>query len=375
MGMKKVLLFTGKFPSITEDRDGGSMLVNSIINALSGKCELDIIFTRTPREEIKNIPGINEISFETYKYHLEDKFKRRLANKKQLLRRLKKEIEKYDVVIITHCSKAFGVEKLKKNERNKIILFPMYLSTSYARSSEEPPKEYIVAERKALHAVKKIITPSNSEKNDMVSEFGVDESKIVVIPRGYSSLIKQEAKTISSPLQLLYIASIKEQKNTLESIVLLKELKALGVEVVLNLVGGYQDAKLLTECKRYISENNLQDDVIFHGVLSQYELAGVISKCYINISVSNWETYGRGIFEGMAGGLPTIVYEHIDCVKEYVIRGSGIVFVKEHKDFLHEIFNLYNNCKYYEEQSKKAIDNVFSLSEKEEIKKLLRELI
>lgn len=375
MELKKVLLFTGKFPSFGDDTDGGSILIFSLIQALKNNCILDVIFTRTPRKEFEAIEGIRKVSFETYEHHLSDKFARRLVNKEQLFSRLKKEIATYDTVIITHCSKAFGIERLSAEERNKIILFPMYLSPSYKRSGEYPTDEYIADECNALCAAGKILTPSDSEKQDMVRVFGIDENKIKVIPRGYSSYIKPIVKQTHFPIELLYIASIKEQKNTKEAIVLLKELSEHKIDARLHLAGSYQNDFILSDCRTYITANGLSEKVIFHGVLPQKELAALIAQAHINISVSNWETYGRGIFEGMAGGLPTVVFDHLECVKQYVTDGEGISFVSNHEAFLSKLIELCTTPDYYSVQARKAIRSVDYLSETHEQKRLIKELL
>lgn len=375
MELKKVLLFTGKFPSFGDDTDGGSILIYSLIQALKNNCILDVIFTRTPRKGFEVIEGVRKASFETYEHHLNDKFARRLANKEQLFSRLRKEIAAYDTVIITHCSKAFGIERLSAEERNKIVLFPMYLSPSYKRSGEYPPYEYIAEECSALCSVGKILTPSDSEKQDMIRVFGIDENKIKVIPRGYSSYIKPVLKQTHFPIELLYIASIKEQKNTKEAIVLLKELSEHAIDVRLHLVGSYQNDSVLSDCHTYITANGLSEKVIFHGVLPQKELAALIARAHINISVSNWETYGRGIFEGMAGGLPTVVFDHLECVKQYVTDGEGISFVLNHEAFLSKLIELCTAHDYYSVQARKAIRSVDYLSEAHEQERLIKELL
>lgn len=375
MELKKVLLFTGKFPSFGDDTDGGSILIYSLIQALKYNCILDVIFTRTPRKGFEVIEGVRKVSFETYERHLSDKFARRLANKEQLFSRLRKEIAAYDTVIITHCSKAFGIERLSAEERSKIVLFPMYLSPSYKRSGEYPPDEYIAEECSALCSAGKILTPSDSEKQDMIRVFGIDENKIKVIPRGYSSYIKPVVKQTHFPIELLYIASIKEQKNTKEAIVLLKELSEHAIDVRLHLAGSYQNDSVLSDCHTYITANGLSEKVIFHGVLPQKELAALIARAHINISVSNWETYGRGIFEGMAGGLPTVVFDHLECVKQYVTDGEGISFVSNHEAFLSKLIELCTAHDYYSVQARKAIRSVDYLSEAHEQKRLIRELL
>ena len=375
MELKKVLLFTGIFPRFGDDTDGGSILIYSLIQALKNNCILDVIFTRTPRKEFEVIEGVRKVSFETYEHHLSDKFTRRLGNKEQLFSRLKKEIAAYDTVIITHCSKAFGIERLSAEERSKIVLFPMYLSPSYKRSGEYPPDEYIAEECSALCSAGKILTPSDSEKQDMIRVFGIDENKIKVIPRGYSSYIKPVEKQTHFPIELLYIASIKEQKNTKEAIVLLKELSEYKIDARLHLAGSYQNDSVLSDCHTYITANGLSEKVIFHGVLPQKELAALIAQAHINISVSYWETYGRGIFEGMAGGLPTVVFDHLECVKQYVTDGEGISFVLNHEAFLSKLIELCTAHDYYSVQARKAIRSVDYLSEAHEQERLIKELL
>ncbi len=375
MEMKKVLLFTGKLPCFGEDTDGGSLMVHTLIDALKDKCILDVIFTRTPRLELEHIEGVRRVKFEPYQHHPVNKFERRLINRDQLLTCLRDKANDYGCIIITHCSKAFGIETLPEDIQRKIIIFPMYLSPSYERSGENPPKEYIEAERNALVTAFKILTPSISEKNDMVRYFGVDDKKITVIPRGISSYIRPVIKTVGKTVKLLYIASVKEQKNTLDAIVLLNKLCAKGVNAELHLAGGFQNDDILAECRKYIDEQGLGDKVIFHGVLSQKELSELINDVHINISVSNWETYGRGIYEGMAGALPTVVYDRLECVKQNVQNGKGIRFVRDHNEFLSELMLLYDDPVYYRKQAEEAVKSVEYLSEEYEKKRLVKELI
>ncbi len=375
MEMKKVLLFTGKFPAIGEDSDGGSILINTLIETLKSRTCLDVAFTRTRRSDVEEIDGVNKVFFETYKVRNDNKFIRRLLNKNQLFNFISKKIDYYDMVIITHCSKVFGIEKLTFEQRQKIVLFPMFLSVSYRRSGEFPPDEYIEAEKKALNAVGKIMTPSDSEKQDLIDFFGVDEQKITVVPRGFSSDITANPKPLISPINLLYIGSIKEQKNTMEAIVLLNKLCQNGVDAMLYIAGGCQDKSVYEDCLRYIELCRLWDRVKFCGVLNQKEMAELIHKMHINISVSNWETYGRGIFEGMAGALPTVVYDRLECVKQYVSDGEGIRFVNTHKDFLLELIKLCTDEKYYKEQAAKATVSVEYLSDKRERERLIKELL
>ncbi|MGM9880890.1 MAG: non-hydrolyzing UDP-N-acetylglucosamine 2-epimerase [Bacilli bacterium] len=366
MERKRILIFTGKFPASGSDTDGGSILIYSLINSLKNSCDLDVLFTRKFNPTFEKISGVNNVFFETYRYHLKNKFERRIKNQEQICSRLKEMLKNYDKIIITHVSKAFGIDTLSSEERKKIVLFPMFLSHAYERSNEFVPEEYKRLERKTITSVERIYTPSESEKRDIIDDFGVYPGKIKVIPRGYSSLIKPTTHSFEKSIHLLNIGSIKKQKNILDSIKIAHLLIQDGFDVALHIVGGIQDDEVYEECCNYIKMFNIESSIIFHGIVSQLELSKIIEGCHINISTSHWETYGRGIFEGMAGGLPTLLYDHIDCVNQYVEANKGILFVHTLIDFKNAIIKLYSDNEYYQMMSKQAIVNVLKLSEEYE---------
>jgi glycosyltransferase involved in cell wall biosynthesis len=49
-----------------------------------------------------------------------------------------------------------------------------------------------------------------------------------------------------------------------------------------------------------------------------------MDTCDFAISVSQWETFGRGIFESVSMGIPTLVYKRLSCVWEHLSDGRGI---------------------------------------------------
>ena len=55
--MKKILLVTGKFPPQGMDADGGSIMVEQLINILADRCLLDIVFTRTYNRKLEFLSG------------------------------------------------------------------------------------------------------------------------------------------------------------------------------------------------------------------------------------------------------------------------------------------------------------------------------
>lgn len=374
-GTEKVLLITGKFPDVTSDIDGGSIMVSHLIDALHDNCILDVVFTRTYNASFKTIEGVRNTFFHTNKTRNENKFLRRLANLEWNSTKFLKLIPQYDKVIIIHCSKAFGLENLSEELLNKVILFPMYLTSSYLRSNELVPSKYTEAEQKILSKISKIITPSQSEKEDLVKDYSVGESKIIVIPRAVNSNINSKLRLSSRFNKLIYIAAIKKQKRNDDAIILLSEIKKMGLKSHLYLVGSIQDNELYTQCLDLINNLDLENDITFCGVLSQKEIAILLNEMDINISVSRWETFGRGIFEGLCSGLPSVVYDNIDCLVEYADENNGITYVDNLKTMVDTVYDLCTNPTFYRSQSQKAIDINYRFSIERQKERLLQEIL
>ena len=202
----------------------------------------------------------------------------------------------------------------------------------------------------------------------------MNENQIVVIPRAISSFIiprirEKPCKTI------VYIASIKPQKQNYKAIILLSILKKMGVDAYLHLVGNIQDIVLHQYCISLAEKENLKDRVFFHSGLSQEQIAELLATSDINISVSQWETFGRGILEGMYAGLPTIVLDNIVCLKPYLEPNKGIFYTSDISEMAKKIALLFADKVYYKEQSQKAIENSHVFSEEKQKQSLLNEIL
>ena len=148
-----------------------------------------------------------------------------------------------------------------------------------------------------------------------------------MVNRGINPLFEPKKQDMSENIkQIIYVGSIKPQKNTIEALNLIKILNKSDEEYHLNLVGTVQDDNLMNECKKFIDQNKLEKYVSIYNELSQEQLAKLFQKMDINISVSNWETFGRGIFEGIQSGLPTFVPSRLTVVKNICDNNPGVMF-------------------------------------------------
>lgn len=322
---KKVLLYLGKFPGYGFDIDGGSILARQLVDTLKYRCALDIVFIRK-NNEIFFDEHVNSVRYVDYKDPWNNRFIRRLKNL-DTNREALCCYDKYDLLIAAHISKFFGFETYGDDFWDKTILFPMFCSKSYVRSGEDVPKIYTDCEQFVVSHVNKIITPSFDEKHDLISDYGCMPEKISVVFRGISPRIEYKCRSLSSKLlKIICIGTIKSQKNTKVALDLIEELDNRGVKCELNIVGTIQDRRYYNEFCDLVVKKNLSDKVKYHISISQERLAELISCMDVGVSMSKWETFGRGIFECASAGLPTFVFDSLVSVRNISGNNFGIFF-------------------------------------------------
>ena len=90
-------------------------------------------------------------------------------------------------------------------------------------------------EQFVLHRVNRIITPSEIEKEELCSDYGLDVTKMSVVYRGINPVFTPTDRKhrLDNP-KIVCIGSIKRQKNNLQSLRLLDLLVRKGIDASLN---------------------------------------------------------------------------------------------------------------------------------------------
>ena len=120
--------------------------------------------------------------------------------------------------------------------------------------------------------------------------------------------------------------------------------------------------RIYKSCLKYIAENHLGTAVSFLGAVNQKQIGNLINSSDINVCTSNLETFGRCVFEGMFGGLPTVIFNKLTCVGEFVKNGEGIFFVQDENEFCERVVQLLQNDEMYNKQSIRAIESTDFIS-------------
>ena len=125
----------------------------------------------------------------------------------------------------------------------------------------------------------------------------------------------------------------------------------------------------------FIDENNLNDKVTFVSGLNRDEMEELLATMTFGISNSRWETFGRGVFECLASGLPTLVSSSLTTIQRLTGQQKGISFHDNIYSMGEMIINLFNSPELYYSEASGAIQIAKNFSFSTERERLLYALI
>jgi glycosyltransferase involved in cell wall biosynthesis len=162
----------------------------------------------------------------------------------------------------------------------------------------------------------KIITISQTTKDDLIKFYGAKEDKIKVIYLGHEAPISKkenfqdvkwevisEKFKIDKPF-LLYIGRIEKKKNIANLVKSFYEVLATGADLQLVLAGSQN--KDYEEVNELVARYNLQERVIFTGYVKEEEKDYLLHNAELFIFLSKYEGFGIPMLEAFYAGLPII---------------------------------------------------------------------
>lgn len=357
----KVLLITSKWPTTTQEIDGGCMTALNVIDSIVEESCVDLLLPEGYKSV--EIAGINKFHF----YPVDQKIMENYNGKNKFFCRIKiAEIiasivlniySDYDKIIILHAFHSFTIcNGNYVSLQNKVILFPMLLTPSYIDSREDVPAIYTKYERIALQNANRIITPSIYECEQIKNYYNVESDKISIIPRfvGRDFQYVEHNSCSTTMLNICYIASIKKQKQNVEAVKLLHQVSKQIPNCFLYIVGPTHDKSEFLSLINYIRINNLKKNVSIIQQMSQSEVNKLFSICFANVSVAKCETFGRSIIEGLYCGLPAFVLNEIKCFKTLIGDDHGVQYSDSVEEMANQIIQMYHSPQSYKKMRAEA---------------------
>ncbi|MGK7389851.1 MAG: glycosyltransferase family 4 protein [Candidatus Cyclobacteriaceae bacterium M2_1C_046] len=172
-------------------------------------------------------------------------------------------------------------------------------------------KIYKAKFKSACKKADKIVAISQQTKQDIIEFFDIENEKIEVIYQGchpnfLKSFSNEDLKQIKEKYGLpsefiLNVGTLENRKNAL---LILKALKAGGINIPVVLVGKGTPYK--KELEQYINENNLKNQVIFLHHVAFKDLPGFYDLASLFIYPSIFEGFGIPVIEALHRNLPVI---------------------------------------------------------------------
>lgn len=153
-----------------------------------------------------------------------------------------------------------------------------------------------------------ILAVSEHSKAVIQTMLGSLEKEPVVFYPGIRSSSSQsdEPTTVS---QIINVGSLEERKDQRRAIDLLIALRQLGLKPQLHLVGP-EDEDYKEKILEKVRDQELQDQVHFHGQLSEADTRKMIGGADLYLHTAKEESFGRVIVEAMSSGTPVAAFEY-----------------------------------------------------------------
>lgn len=191
------------------------------------------------------------------------------------------------VVSILDLSYIYFPELFKRKERVKLVNWSKY----------------------SAKKAKKIITISNSSKNDIIKEYGIEADKIAVVYPGIKDLkIKSNLKMSDIKEKfglnnnyILFVGTLQPRKNVNK---LIEAFASLNTDLDLVIIGkkGWQFEDILAAPKKY----GVEDKVKFLHDVNDEELKEFYKNAEFFVLPSLYEGFGLPVLEAMQLGCPVI---------------------------------------------------------------------
>lgn len=174
----------------------------------------------------------------------------------------------------------------------------------------------------------RVIAISECTRRDLISDFGIDPSKIDVIYQGcdpsFAPASADERRRVAEKYSLperyfIAVGTVQGRKNQLQAV---RALRALDADISLVIVGRRTD--YAAEIDRYISQHRLSGRVIWLENAPFADLPALYSGAMFSSYTSRYEGFGIPVIESIACHTPVIAATG-SCLEE--AGGPGAIYV------------------------------------------------
>lgn len=227
----------------------------------------------------------------------------------------------------------FGVHIAPK----KTILIP---------TAHDEPAIYLNVYKSVFNTPNQIIYNTDTGKEFVQNQFNNFDIKSHVLGIGIEPPKKIKKPNINYPY-IIYAGRIEEPKGCVQLINFFKKYKKENNNKV----------KLVFIGKSFIKIPR-DKDIIHKGFVSEKEKWSLIKNAKILVLPSRYESFSMSTFEAWSLGVPTIVNEDCEVLKENTLKSNAGLYYSSYAEFNEALKLLLKNNKLRKELSKNGIEYV-----------------
>ncbi len=221
----------------------------------------------------------------------------------------------------------------------------------------------------------KIIAISNQTKADLITYFGIDQEKIVVIYQScdkmfYEKVSEDQKSAIRLKFNLperfiLSVGTIERRKNQLA---LLKGVVSSKIDMPVVILG--KPTEYIRQINQFISESGILKQVIFLHHTTTDELRTIYQMAEVMVYPSIFEGFGLPVLEAQASGCP-VVTSNTSSLPEAGGEGALYINPEDVTEIGQKISNILSNKLLREDLVRKGTLNANLLQEVDVARRLM----
>ena len=245
---------------------------------------------------------------------------------------------------IIHVHDWLGIEAgIALKKKLKIPLILTLHSLEYMRSAEDHENSEGMIdsiEKEGIIEADLIITVSDFMKKQIIRRYGIDSSRIEVIPNG-PTFTSPAAPSEREEGLVIFCGRLTGQKGVEYLLLAAKEVIRKNSSARFVIMGrGYLESRL----KDFASLLGIENNVRFIGFAEAKEIQDYYMKAEAVVIPSVFEPFGITVLDALASGAPVITAENAG-IAEDLQDGTHLLKVRERnsKDLAEAILSLLNN--------------------------------
>ncbi|MBP7173036.1 MAG: glycosyltransferase family 4 protein [Cloacibacterium sp.] len=229
-------------------------------------------------------------------------------------------------------------------------------------------KGKIIEEKRAFANVKNCITISKFNEKTVRETFG--DKKFHLIYNGIDTDFYRPLSNVKiQPKSIFYLGSVSVEKGAEIAFEAFLEIVKIEKNATLHFIG--KETHLVENLQKKISENCLEDKIIFYGKKNPNEIVELISKAEVVFFPSKGENFSLALLEVLAIGKPVICSD-IESFREVIKDGKTGMIAKSKEDFVEKTLFIFNNKNFSDKTSLQGSDLI---KEKFSLKNMAEETI